>query len=199
MTKITFLAFAAITAAVIVHATEPNKFEMITGGFIDKPIPEGSKILLLVNSTTSTNDVFKDFSKRLGTILHVPHKIVKADYEKLDNAKGDVVIAVVDGGDFTVYPNKHLAVVPIAEVNKDKILDKALAYALGESNDQANVRAITAGTKALGIPYLLRVSYKAALEQGWAPAPQTAAQKAVFEKFQTAKTNKVESAAPAAK
>ncbi len=174
-----------------------EKFLAITGGFVEKELPPGAKVVRIVDATTGAGaTAATQFQNYLHKSLRLPSKVEKGEIGKIDNKDGDVVLAIVDAGDFVVYPGKSLAVVPVGTAETERMLEKGLALILAVDSKEMTARSIMQGAAARGIPTIVRTSYKRAVELGWAPAPTNDIQKAIWD---AAKTNKTDKATAPAK
>ena len=68
----------------------------------------------------------------------------KGEIGKIDNKDGDVVLAIVDAGDFVVYPGKSLAIVPVGTAETERMLEKGLALILAVDSKEMTARRIMA-------------------------------------------------------
>ena len=206
MCKVAMLVTATVTGALL-FAEEPKagtstpsvakeKFLAITGGFVEKELPPGAKVVRIVDATTGAGaTVATQFQNYLHKSLRLPSKVEKGEIGKIDNKDGDVVLAIVDAGDFVVYPEKSLAVVPVGTIGTEQALEKGLALILAVNSKEMTTRSIMQGAAAKGIPTIVRTSYKRAVELGWAPAPTNDYQRAIFEAVKTNKADMVSSPA----
>lgn len=168
-----------------------------TGGSIQRPIPEGSHAIVLVDATDgspSSTNAIENIDKKIAKIASLFTKRMSMTEEELNafvqNNKGDVVVALLPRNkDFAVYPEKRLAIVPLGLTlaTTERNLWKAtvsLFTTLGQGpNDMTSMNVLAGMAEANGIPRIMRVFYKKALEEGWAPPPADEYQQALWDAF----------------
>ena len=170
------------------------------GGFVFRPLEEGAKqIVVLDGRTAGTNDFISAFEKRL-VRYRLPYKVVKGSAASYDNANGDIVISIVEEGDLCIYPEKKMAVVPVAKGQAGLV--KALVCVLSMDDkpvtDMQAMKAIMVAAKNNDIKPLHRAPYVAAVEQGWAPPPTNDIQKAIWDRVMAEKAKATATNAPSA-
>ena len=166
----------------------------ITGGFIFKPIDENSRGVLLLDGRSDKSDstIFDKFEKRLERQVSIYTKRAAGDVATYKNAKEDLVLALVDqGGTLCVYPERKMAVVPLREKDAFTIdsLWRGFSALLSSDglNDMLLLSLLDHRAKQLNIPVRIRTTYRAAVKEGWAPAPTNDFQKAIWEKIKAEK------------
>ena len=165
-----------------------------TGGAVIRPLPAGSKAIVFLDARKDTSETafFKKAVSRIEAMTRLYIKTATGTLESLGKT-GDVVIALVDGGETTLYPDRMLAIVPARidlEATGKAIWQATIAlFSLygKQVNDFNGMGIVRSGAEAYGIPQVQRVFYVQALEEGWAPPPADEYQKALWEKHQAAK------------
>ncbi len=175
------------------------------GGFVLSPISKDAKYVVLTDNRAKPDaSILTEFEKKVTVNARLAAKIVPASEEVLANTNKDLVICLVDAGDFTVYPEKKIALVPAGTKDIQKVLWEALAYLTVTTSKPTaqSVMAVAAGARANGVPMVHRVPYMLAVKQGWAPAPTNDVQKAVWDRVmaeKAASATNAPSATPPAK
>lgn len=155
------------------------------GGFVVQPLAADAKYVTVVDSRKEKDGVADKFAVKVITMTHLAARVAEPK-------AGDVVVEIVDDGDFIVYPNKAKVVLPLAKNGNDaeKKLFKAFVYLLGVDGKftPQSMGAVLSNAKEKGIAQVRRTTYRKACEEGWAPAPTNEFQKAIWEKVKAAKT-----------
>ena len=191
MNKITLaVSIVAITAAVFADTNEVRKSGKIrmlekTGGYIEQALPQGAKVVSIVDSRAAKDSAVTDFQTAIKRTFGIPSVAGVAD-----NAA--VSITLKDGGELVANPVSGAVEVPAGKdtaetvANLWKGLLTVFAYA-SEPMSQGGAMVISHALPQMGIPQIRRVSYKNACEEGWAPAPTNEFQKAIWEKVKAEK------------
>ena len=200
------VAIALLYAGILFGEPEGAAIKNIDrlGGFVLSPIPKDAKYVVLTDNRAKPDAaILAEFEKKVTVNARLAAKIVPASEEVLANTNKDLVICLVDSGDFTVYPEKKTALVPANAKDIQKVLWEALAYLTATTSKPTaqSVMAVAAGARANGVPMVHRVPYMLAVKQGWAPAPTNDVQKAVWDRVMAEKaaSNAVEKATAPAK
>ncbi len=165
-----------------------------TGGAVIRPLPAGSKAIVFLDARKDTSETafFRKAVSRIEAMTSLHIKTATGTLESLGKTD-DVVIALVDGGETTLYPDRMLAIVPARidlEATGKAIWQATIAlFSLygKQVNDFNGMGIVRSGAEAYGIPQVQRVFYVRALEEGWAPPPADEYQKALWEKHRAAK------------
>lgn len=165
-----------------------------TGGTVIRPLPAGSKAIVFLDARKDTSEpaFFKKAVSRIEAMTSLHIKTATGTVESFGKTN-DVVIALVDGGETTLYPDRMLAIVPARidlEATGKAIWQATIAlFSLygKQVNDFNGMGIVRSGAEAYGIPQVQRVFYVRALEEGWAPPPADEYQKALWEKHHAAK------------
>ena len=166
-----------------------------TGGAVIRPLPAGSKAIVFLDARANPADaaVLKKAVSRVEAMTSLHVKLETASLESYANTNGDVIVALVDGGDFSIYPEKMRAVVPAGDdlAAAGTAMWKAtiaLFSLYGKSvNDFHGMGIVRSGAEAYGIPQVQRVFYVRALEEGWAPPPANEFQRKLWDEYQAKK------------
>ena len=176
-------------------ATRAHRMLEKTGGAIIRPLPAGSKAIVFLDARANPADaaVLKKAVSRVEAMTSLYVKLETASLESYANTNGDVIVALVDGGDFSIYPEKMRAVVPAGDdlAAAGTAMWKAtiaLFSLYGKSvNDFHGMGIVRSGAEAYGIPQVQRVFYVRALEEGWAPPPANEFQRKLWDEHQAKK------------
>lgn len=200
----TFCLIFVFSVSVVFATTNTNtaprrSMREITGGTILRPVPEGSRGVVFLDSlgTSESKAAFEAYAKRFNSLAGLYVKHADGAWNKYKNDGGDIVIAIVASSeDYILLPEKRMAIVPLK--NDTTAMNTALwnaTVAIFSSlapvpNDIHAMGLVSSIAESLSIPRAQRVFYKKALEEGWAPPPQNRFQQAVWDKFHSEKKEK---------
>ena len=175
-------------------ATRAHTMREKTGGAVTRPLPAGSKAIVFLDARKDTSETafFKKAVSRIEAMTSLNIRTATGTLESLGKTE-DVVVALVDGGETTLYPDRMLAIVPARpdlEAAGKAVWQATIAlFSLygKQVNDFNGMGIVRSGAEAYGIPQVQRVFYVRALEEGWAPPPADEYQKALWERHRAAK------------
>ena len=192
MNRNTAFAFAlAIVAAGTAFGQEAKKVpikEIImrrSGGFIYQPLPEGSKVVSLVDGTGGGGKALEAFRRELEEDLRIPSVTGAA-------TNAAFTVELVRDGKLTVDLTDGTAVVPAGRTDEETqaSLWKAM-FALFSANASLSAKmsfrsqeGMVIGRRAMeaaNISPVRRTTYKVACEEGWAPPPTNNFQRAIWD------------------
>ena len=162
------IAIMLATTVALVQA-EDVKTSMLqrTGGFIVKPLGPDEKVILLVDTRKTTDDVLPKFQEELTRQMH---------------------IASVIG---TEAPNAAVSCGKTDTETNNKLF-KALLCIFASQSELLTQEGLILAQKAIAAQKLgsvRRATYKQACREGWAPAPTNDYQRAIWETAMSAATN----------
>lgn len=198
--KVCSVVFAAALCAVAICAAEESGkasgtpktgMRAKTGGTVMRPLPEGALAVVFLDATGGGegSDALAAFVKRFASMTRLNVRLEKGDAVARGGAGGDVVVALVPDGDLAVMPARRMAVVPAGDDGEAVARDLwkatvAVFSLMGEAPNDFNGTALIRGAaESIGIPFVERVFYKKALEEGWAPEPADENQKRLWDEF----------------
>lgn len=187
MKKIIFAVLLSSLSLFAQEAKKPSGIRAKTGGIVIKPLPEGAKAFVILDTTKEAPEAASIFLKRFIAVTGRHAEISTSSLEE-QLEKGNAVAAILPkGGEAAIYPSRKYVAVPdtgdsaktAADLWKATIgLFSLLADA---PNDFHGGGIVNAGAEAIGIPVMKRAFYKKALEEGWAPPPKDEFQKALWD------------------
>lgn len=164
-----------------------------SGGYIYQPLPEGSKVVSLIDRTDRGAGVLESFSRELEEDLKIPSVAGVSD-------RAAFTIELVPEGEISVNLTDGRAVVPAggSDAETQAGLWKAM-FALFSANASLSAKmsfrsqeGMVIGRRAMeaaGIEPVRRTTYKVAVEEGWAPPPTNDFQRAIWDAAHAAATN----------
>lgn len=179
-------------------AIAPKSHRALTGGVVMKPLPEGSRAIVFLDAREGVTNhaAVVQCARRVEAMTRLYVKDAVGPVPAIGETR-DIVVALVDKGEFTIMPEAGRAIVPArgSDVESSKALWQAAIaiFSLSgqEVNDLHGSGIVVSAAESLGIPRVTRVFYAKALKEGWAPPPVDEYQRALWE---AAQTNKVEAA-----
>lgn len=183
------IAIMLATTVALVQA-EDVKTSMLqrTGGFIVKPLGPDEKVILLVDTRKTTDDVLPKFQEELTRQMHIASVI------GTEAPNAAVKLLLADAGGSSVDFETLTATVSCGKTDTEtnNKLFKALLCIFASQSELLTQEGLILAQKAIAAQKLgsvRRATYKQACREGWAPAPTNDYQRAIWETAMSAATN----------